>query len=305
MLIRRRLGIIYCNGAGASSEAVGDMALYHIISVFRNLNWSTVAARSCDPAAFNDAHHNSPTTSHNPRGHTLGIVGLGNIGYVIAQKAYAAFGMHIIYHDIVRKSEEQEAQIRARYFEDIEAMLPETDCLLLATPSKFDGTPFLTGRILSLLPRGSRFVNIARGSLVDESALIEALESGHLAAAGLDVHANEPYVNEKLAEMRNVTMTPHTGGGVVETRVNFERLAMENVERVLQGKQALTGVNAHLRKAKHGIPEKEQPASLNEDATEQNHMNHDDDDQNVLTKTLTNGYGNGHVVTVNGTTCVQ
>ncbi|CAO1601710.1 MAG: hypothetical protein LQ349_000025 [Xanthoria aureola] len=241
-------GILYCNGAGASTEAVGDMALWHIISVFRNMASSFLAARSMDPKQFSLAHHELPATSYNPRGRTLGIVGLGNIGYAIALKAYAAFGMKILYHDIVRKRREQEDLVQAEFHSDIDSMLRETDCLLLATPSTLGGRPFLTSELIAQLPRGARFVNIARGSLVDEDALAEALESGQLAAAGLDVHASEPHVNARMVNMPNVTMTCHTGGGAVETKTAFEQLAMENVERILKGMEALTAVNGHLIK---------------------------------------------------------
>ncbi|KAL8692836.1 MAG: hypothetical protein Q9218_002219 [Villophora microphyllina] len=241
-------GILYCNGAGASTEAVGDMALHHIISVFRNMTQSASAARSVSPEQFHTAHHDLPAISYNPRNHTLGIIGLGQIGFVIAHKAYAACGMKILYHDIVRKPLEQEQAVAATYFENAEEMLRQTDCLVLATPSTFSGRPFITAHNLNLLPRGARFVNIARGSLVDEDALADALEEGHLAAAALDVHAEEPRVSARLAGMENVLLTCHTGGGVVETRVGFERLAMENVERVLLGREALTPVNKHLMK---------------------------------------------------------
>ncbi|KAL8716289.1 MAG: hypothetical protein Q9220_000194 [cf. Caloplaca sp. 1 TL-2023] len=236
-------GILYCNGGSASTEAVGDMALYLIIDVFRNMTASSLAARSADPGQFNDAHHNIPATARNPRDHTLGIVGLGNIGYIVAQKAYAACGMKIIYHDLYQKNPEQESAVKATFYKNLEDMLRITDCLVLATPSTFDGRPFLTSSVIAQLPRGSRFVNVARGSLVDEDALASALESGHLAAAGLDVHANEPKVSKRLAAMSNVVMTCHTGGGVVETRTGFEKLAMENVERVLNGEPPLTAVN--------------------------------------------------------------
>ncbi|KAI4196389.1 MAG: hypothetical protein LQ350_006575 [Teloschistes chrysophthalmus] len=245
-------GILYCNGAGASTEAVGDMALHHIISVFRNMNQSAAAARSLDRETFLDAHHHIPATSRNPRNHKLGIIGLGQIGFVVAQKAYMACGMKILYHDIVRKPLDQEQSVQATYFENLDEMLRETDCLVLATPSSFSGRPFLTAEIIALLPRGARFVNIARGSLVDEDALANALEEGHLAAAALDVHAHEPRVCERFVKMENVLLTSHTGGGVVETRDGFERLAMENVERVLLGGEALTPVNKHLMRTKEG-----------------------------------------------------
>ncbi|KAL9602360.1 MAG: hypothetical protein Q9219_001926 [cf. Caloplaca sp. 3 TL-2023] len=239
-------GILYCNGAGASTEAVADMALYHILSVFRQMTPSALAARSCDPKRFRHAHRHLPSTSRNPRSHALGVVGLGNIGAAVATKARAAFGMRVLYHDIVRKSRELEQALEASFFEDVRDMLRETDCLVLATPSSFTNTPFLTAEMIACLPSGARFVNIARGSLVDENALLDALESGHLSAAGLDVFANEPYVDRRLAEMSNVTLTCHTGGGAVETNAGFERLAMGNVRAVLEGREALTGVNGHL-----------------------------------------------------------
>jgi len=222
------------------------MALYHIISVFRNMTWSHLAARSLDSEKWLDAHRNAPSLSHNPRGHTLGIIGLGNIGYAIAQKAFNAFGMRVLYNDVARKTTKQEQAIQATFYEHLEHMLNVSDCVLLATP--FSGSALITASTLAQFKAGSRFVNIARGSLVDEEALADAIESGHLSAAGLDVHAREPRVSERLVKSWNVTVTSHSGGGAFETVVAFERLAMENVERILTGEPALTGVNEHLMK---------------------------------------------------------
>ena len=238
------LGIVYCNGAGASSEAVADMALFHIISVFRNMTWSHLAARSGDPQKFRHAHDCVPILSHNPRGHTLGVVGLGNIGFAIAKKVHAALGMKIIYHDIKRKAAEQENEVQARFYPRLQDMLPVTDCLLVAAP--FSGQTLITAPVLNALEPGARFVNVGRGSLVDEDAVADALESGHLCAIGLDVHAHEPNVSARLRNNWKVTVTSHTGGGAFETNVGFERLVMENVERVLLGGEPLTAVNLHL-----------------------------------------------------------
>ena len=237
-------GILYCNGAGASTEAVADMALFHIISVFRQMAWSQLAARSGDPHEFQNAHLNAPVVSHNPRGHTLGIVGLGNIGYAIAKKAYLAFGMHIAYNDVVRKSRSQEQMVEADFYDELGDMLAVSDCVLIATP--FAGKTLITASTLAKFKRGSRLVNIARGSLVDEEALADAIDSGHVSAAGMDVHAHEPHVSARLIRSGAVTLTSHTGGAALETAIAFERLAMENVERVLTGKPALTAVNQHL-----------------------------------------------------------
>lgn len=243
-------GIVYCNSRGASTEAVADMALYHIISVFRAMTISSLSARSLDPAQFRDAHTQLPFTSQNPRGHTLGIVGLGDIGFAIAKKVRSTFGMKILYNDVVRKSPEMEREVAATFYPRLEEMLPVSDCVLLATP--FTGKKLITASLLTYFKRGSRLVNIARGSLVDETALADALESDHLTAVGMDVHAHEPNVNERLARNWNVTVTSHTGGGALDTVVGFERLAMENVESVLNGREALTPVNAHLIQASHG-----------------------------------------------------
>lgn len=239
-------GILYCNSATASAEAVADFALYGILSVFRQLNWCTTAASCLNPAAFLDCHNNATALSHNPRGHTLGIIGLGNIGYHIAKKAFAAFGMKIIYHDVVRKRQEQEAEIHADYFDKLEDMLSESDCVVLATPSSSDGSRLITKLMLSKFKKGSRFINIARGSLVDESAMADALESGYISAAFLDVHFDEPNVSSRLASMRNVTLTCHNAGGTVDTHIGFERLSMENIESVLTGNGPVSAVNAHL-----------------------------------------------------------
>ncbi|KAL1845646.1 hypothetical protein Plec18167_009133 [Paecilomyces lecythidis] len=238
--------VLYCNGATASSEAVADMAIYHIISVFRNMQWSNLAARSGNPNIFLDAHINSPFTAHNPRGHVLGVVGLGSIGYTIAQKAYAAFGMKIIYYDPFPKSAEQEAAVGAVRVPDLDDMVAQADCVVLAAPGS-SGLVMDAARI-ARMKRGSRLVNVSRGNLVDSNAVADSMESGYLFAVGLDVHEEEPNVNPRLLAMRNATLTCHTAGGALETTIGFERLAMENVLAVLQGGLPLTPVNRHLMK---------------------------------------------------------
>ena len=243
-------GILYCNGAGASAESVADMALFFIIAVFRNMMWSIGAARSGSTKEWESAHNDIPAQSHNPRGHvpsqghTLGIVGFGNIGQAIAKKAKLALGMRIIYRDVCRKPADQEQEVDATYYESLEELLNNSDCVLIATPHM--NRPILDASTLYMLPKGARVVNIARGSLINEDDLADALEKGHISEAALDVHTGEPEVNERLRKMRNVMLTSHTGGGTVETIREFEHLAMQNVDLVLQGKDPLTPVNKHL-----------------------------------------------------------
>ncbi|RAH61614.1 hypothetical protein BO85DRAFT_516234 [Aspergillus piperis CBS 112811] len=239
-----RYGILYCNGAAASSESVADMALLLILSVFRNLRWSHSAAHSINSSQFLDAHTNSPLTARNPSTQVLGIIGLGQIGYTIARKVHAAFGMKILYHDIIRKEPRTEAEVGAEYVGSLEEMLGRVDCVVVATP--FAGRVLMDREMFGKMKRGSRFVNVARGGLVDEEALVEAVESGRLSGVGMDVHAREPFVHPRLAGNSRVMMMSHNAGGTVDTHVGFERLAMENIEGFLVRGRALTPVNAHL-----------------------------------------------------------
>jgi lactate dehydrogenase-like 2-hydroxyacid dehydrogenase len=169
-------------------------------------------------------------------------VGLGKIGYRLAQKASAAFEMRVWYHDVVR-FEEREAALPggAKWCETLEELLQNADCVVLATP--FSGAVLFSSAQFSQFKRGARLVNIARGKLIDEDALVAALDAGIISAAGLDVHANEPHVNKKLAERQNVMVLSHTAGASVESHVGFERLGMENLMGFLGGTGAVTPVN--------------------------------------------------------------
>jgi lactate dehydrogenase-like 2-hydroxyacid dehydrogenase len=164
--------------------------------------------------------------THNPNGSTLGIVGLGRIGLRIAEKATKAFEMKVAYYDLVRMQEREES-VAARWCETLEELLQTSDCVLLATP--FSGDVLLSTPQFAQFKRGARLVNIARGKLIDEDALNKALDDGTISAAGLDVHANEPVVNEKLAKRNNVMVLSHTAGASVESHIGFERLGMENL----------------------------------------------------------------------------
>lgn len=120
--------------------------------------------------------------------------------------------------------------------------------MVLATP--FSGDVLLGDKEFGWFRRGARLVNIARGKLVDEDALVRALDDGIVGAAGLDVHAHEPHVNKELAERRNVMMLSHTAGASVESHIGFERLGMENLLGWLEKGEAglVSPVNLHWLK---------------------------------------------------------
>ncbi|WP_339077536.1 D-glycerate dehydrogenase [Acetobacter sp. AC2005] len=169
---------------------------------------------------------------HRVTGKRLGIVGMGRIGQAVAKRA-RGFDMTILYHNRSRLSAAEEAG--ATYFEKLEDMLPHCDVLTLHMPGSPSAPPLMNSQTFSLLPKGSVFVNAARGSLVDEDALIEALESGHLFGAGLDVYRQEPNPNPRLTALPNIFMTPHAGSATIETRTAMCMLALDNVEALAKG----------------------------------------------------------------------
>ncbi|KAI3542734.1 D-isomer specific 2-hydroxyacid dehydrogenase [Colletotrichum filicis] len=221
-------GIIYCNSGLAAAEAVADFAVALVVSTFRHLPWCTASA--ADPSAFRDCHARATAASHTLRGHVLGLVGMGNIGQQIAQRLGVGFGMKVHYFDVVRKDPVTvEAKFGATFHETMESLLRVSDCVVLCTPA---GGKVITAESLAWIKPGSRFVNIARGSLVDEEALADALESGQIGTVALDVHADEPRPHPRLLKMAGTkaTLTCHNAGGTVETHKGFEELSRQTEE---------------------------------------------------------------------------
>lgn len=215
-----------------------------IISTFRHLPWCATA--STGPATFRDCHARATAVSHNLRHQALGLIGFGNIGQAIAARAHLGFGMSVHYYDLVRKDPALEARLGATYQPSLADLLRLSDCTVLCIPSAGHGDrPVIDASTLQHFKPGARFVNVARGSLVDEDALADALETGSLSSAALDVHTSEPNVHPRLAALSGdrVLLTCHNAGGTVETHAGFEDLTMRNVMAVLGGGEPITPVN--------------------------------------------------------------
>jgi len=241
-------GIIYCNSGLAAAEAVADFGVAMIISTFRHLPWCITAAASSasdNGTAFRDCHKRATTSSHNLRGRVLGLIGLGNIGQQIARRCGAGFDMHIHYYDVVRKPADLERALAAEFHESLQSLLSVSDCAVLCTPA---GGRIITTESLAWLRPGARFVNVARGSLVDEEALADALDSGVLSAVALDVFEDEPKISERLLKYAGsrAMLSCHNAGGTVETHIGFEELSMRNIMAVLSGRAPITPVNLHF-----------------------------------------------------------
>lgn len=154
----------------------------------------------------------------------IGIVGLGNIGEAIAKRA-TAFDMQVLYHN--RKPK---AGVAYQYYVDLDAMITDCDVLVLAVPGGKSTEGLIDAKRLGLLGSKGFLVNIARGSVIDQAALIDALREGRIAGAGLDVYEDEPNVPQALIEMDNVVLLPHLASGTHETRQAMGDLVWSNIQ---------------------------------------------------------------------------
>ncbi|KAJ2892188.1 hypothetical protein MKZ38_010142 [Zalerion maritima] len=243
-------GVIYCNAGLAAADAVADFAVAMIISTFRHLPWCMGSAITGSPAEFQDCHKRATAESRNLTGQVLGFVGLGNIGQAIAKRLGLGFGMKIHYFDVIRKSPDIEGYLSATFHDTMDSLLAASDCVVLCTPAG-EGA-LMTAKTISKTKQGARFVNIARGSLVDDDAVADALESGRLSAVALDVHSTEPDINPRLLRLSKTSamLTCHNAGGTLDTHIGFEELSMKNIMGVLTGGKAITPVNMHFLKSK-------------------------------------------------------
>ncbi|MFJ2982952.1 MULTISPECIES: 2-hydroxyacid dehydrogenase [unclassified Pseudomonas] len=175
-------------------------------------------------------------------GKTLGIVGMGRIGEALARRGAAGFGMRVLYHSS-RPKPEVEARYAAHY-RSLDALLGEADFVCLTVPLSTSTENLIGARELALMKAEAILINIARGRVVDEAALIEALQQKRIRAAGLDVFVQEPLpASSPLLQLDNVVATPHIGSATQETREAMARCAVENLLSALAGQRPANLVN--------------------------------------------------------------
>ncbi len=166
----------------------------------------------------------------------VGIVGMGRIGQAIAKRC-AAFGMTIFYH-----GPREKADISYTYYADLQQMAGHVDYLVLACPGGAETKHLVNAKILKALGPKGFVINIARGSVIDQDALLVALSNREIAGAGLDVYQNEPQVPEALISMDNVVLLPHIGSATQETRAKMGHLVVDNIFAHFEGKPLITPV---------------------------------------------------------------
>ncbi len=167
-------------------------------------------------------------------GKRFGVIGMGRVGQVTAQRA-RGFGMEVHYHN--RRRLPPELEQGAVFHESVDDLLPHCDVLSLHCPATPETNGLIDDRTLALLPDGAVLVNTARGALVDEAALVRALQSGKLFAAGLDVFVTEPGGNPALSALENVFLLPHIGSATRETRDAMGFRALDNIDAVFAGRE--------------------------------------------------------------------
>lgn len=209
----RARGIIVTNTPGVLTEDTADMTMALIVSVPRRLAEGEKLVRSGQWKGWSPGG----MLGHRIGGKALGIVGMGRIGQAVAMRA-RAFGLSIHYHNRHRLPAVLEAQLAATWHADLDEMLSEIDILTIHTPRNADSENLIDRRRIGLMRPHVYLINASRGGIVDEEALVDALEAGRLAGAGLDVWKFEPEIDPRLLALPNVVMTPHMGSATFEGR---------------------------------------------------------------------------------------
>ncbi|WP_180054816.1 MULTISPECIES: D-glycerate dehydrogenase [unclassified Acinetobacter] len=229
--------IYLCHTPHVLTETTADLAFSLLMGAARQLayldRWTKQGEwkRTVGPAQFGQDIH----------GKTLGIIGLGNIGAAIARRGRYGFNMNILYHN--RRENLAQAQPLNAQYHSLDELLQQSDFVVVAVDLNADSIALIGVREFELMQKHAVFVNIARGSVVNEQALIDALKQKKIFAAGLDVYEKEPLQSSELFNLDNVVTLPHIGSATAETRKKMAWLAYKNLVDVLEGRQPGYAVN--------------------------------------------------------------
>jgi glyoxylate reductase len=230
-------GVTVTNTPGVLTDATADIAMALILMTTRRLAEGERLIRSGEPWKWGMFM----MLGTGIQGRRLGIIGMGAIGEALAVRA-KAFGMEIAYHNRRPAAVEVEARLGATRLE-LDDLLATSDVVSVHCPYTDETHHLIDQRALSHMRPSAYLVNTARGPIVDEAALVEALVAGRIAGAGLDVFEHEPQVHPGLRTLDNVVMIPHLGSATQETRGAMARLAADNVVALLTGADPITPVN--------------------------------------------------------------
>ena len=223
-------GIAVANAAGYNRDAVADWTVMAILNLIRRGSWGDRRLR--------DGAWPKPEMMGRELGAlTVGIVGLGNVGSAVATRLLA-FGSRVLYADVVETSFAGVERV------SLEDLLELADVVCVHVPLNAETHHLIEAEALARMAKGAYLINASRGPVVDEKALVAALESGHLGGAGLDVFEQEPTpTNNPLRRMENVFLSPHVGGATLEAEARALEVVRDNLVRVLDGEEPANVVN--------------------------------------------------------------
>ena len=218
----RELGITVTNTPGVLTEATADLTMALLLAVARRIVEGDAEVRRTARVEWEPLYMLGASL----QGKRLGIIGMGRIGSAVAERA-RAFGMDIL---------------GVRRGDAIDELLATSDFVSIHVPLSRETRHLINRETLARMKKGAYLINTARGAIVDEEALCDALDSGHLRGAALDVYEHEPEVNPRLLAMRNVVIVPHIGSATEEARTAMARIAATDVRRFLEGQKPLNVV---------------------------------------------------------------
>ena len=228
--------VLVTNTPGVLTDATADIAMALILMTTRRLSEGERVIRKQEPWAWGMFYMLGSSIQNQ----TLGILGMGQIGIATALRA-KSFGMKIIYTRRNRLDEKIEKELSAQYV-SLDELLQQSDIVSLHCPYSTETHHLISDAQLSKMKKTSYLINTARGPIVNEEALANALINKTIAGAGLDVYENEPKVNDKLLKLDNVVLLPHLGSATVETRTAMATTAANNALEILSGNKPLNPV---------------------------------------------------------------
>jgi len=230
----RERGIAITNTPGVLTDCTADIAMSLLLSVARRTGEGERQLRADSWKGWCPTHLIGTRVS----GKKLGIIGMGRIGKAMASRAHFGFGMDIVFYNRSKVDDDETRSMSARQVPSIEAVLAESDFVSLHCPGGAENKHLIDEARLSIMKSTAFLINTARGDVVDETALIHALDKGVIAGAGLDVYAEEPSVPRSLLARENVVLLPHLGSATAETREAMGMKALENLTAFFEGNPA-------------------------------------------------------------------
>ncbi len=223
----RACGITVTNTPGAVTDATADIALTLMLMSARR---ASEGERMLRAGAWQGWHPTQMLGLH-LSGKTVGIIGMGRIGQAIARRCHHGFGMDVIYHSRSEKA----LEFPATRMDNLNALAARADLVVVAVPGGAETHHLIGAGVLEAMQTHAHLINISRGDVVDEAALIAALQAGIIAGAGLDVYEHEPNVPPALIAMENVVLLPHLGTAALEVREAMGLLAVQNLTAFFAG----------------------------------------------------------------------